>query len=89
MLKIGLTVHYSDGQTREAKAGPATQVAFEREHNVGMAALATEQKVSHIYWLAWHASKPGVDFDTWLESVESIEVDIDAADPTKPAPSAG
>lgn len=89
MLNINLTIQYADERKdAEIKVGPSTQVAFEREHNVGIMAIATEQKLSHVYWLAWHASKPGVDFDAWLESIDSIDVDVSAPDPTKPAPPA-
>ena len=87
MMKFTLTVTAGD-HTTTVTAGPATQVAFEREHNVGIASIATEQRVEHIYWLAWHASKPGVDFDKWLDSIDSIDVDVQSVGPTKPTPSA-
>ena len=85
MLNITLTIHYADGRTIEVKVGPSTQVAFEREHNVGIVAIATEQKLSHVYWLGWHASKTGLGFDEWLETLDSVDVDMSDADPTKPA----
>lgn len=85
MLNIEVTVRYAEGRETTTKVGPATQVAFEREHNVGIGAISTEQKVSHVYWLAWHATKPGVAFDAWLESVESIDVEVGAVVPTRPA----
>jgi hypothetical protein len=44
---------------------------------------------SHMYWLAWHASKSPLGFDDWLDTVDEIEMDVDAADPTPPAPQAG
>lgn len=88
MLKITMTVAYNDGRDQELKVGPVTQVAFEREHNCGIATIATEMRMSHIYWLAWHATRPGVGFDQWLETVEAIDFDVSTADPTQPAPPA-
>lgn len=85
MIKINLTVVYADGRKVDVVAGPSVQVAFENHHNVGIAAIATEQKVSHIYWLAWKASKPSVEFDEWLDSLDSVEVEVEEPDPTQPA----
>jgi hypothetical protein len=89
VLNIKLTVHYTDGREVEVTAGPATQVAFEREHNTSIVSIASDPKMTFVYWLAWHASKPGVDFDAWLESLESIDIEVDVPDPTKPAAQAG
>lgn len=89
MLKIDIAVVYADGRTAEAAVGPVTQVAFEREHGLGIGAIATDQKMSYIYWLAWHASRSGIGFDPWLESIESIDFNIGKPDPTQPAPAAG
>lgn len=86
MLSITLTIDYTDGRNSQTvRALPVTQVAFEREHSCSIGVIATEQKLSHVYWLAWHAARPGVDFDAWLDAVESIDVEVDATDPTKPA----
>ena len=86
MLTITLTCHYQDGRTVDVTSGPATQVAFEREFGLSIAKLADEdeRKMSHIYWLAWHASKPGVGFDEWLESLAAVDVEVDVPDPTQP-----
>lgn len=88
MLKISVTVHYTDGRTADVVVGPATQVAFEREHGVGLGVLAEDTRLTYVYWLAWHASRTGVEFDTWLESLDSIDFEVDGADPTQPAPPA-
>lgn len=85
MLKIDMTVVYEDGRTAKVTAGPVTQVAFEREHSVGIGVLAEEQKLSHLYWLAWHASRSGVEFDAWLESITAVDVEVDTPTPTEPA----
>ena len=84
MLNIRLTIKTGDSE-KKVTAGPATQVAFEREHGVGIATIATEQKITHIYWLAWHAAKTGASFDDWLETIDAIEVEVESADPSLPA----
>ncbi len=89
MLKISLAVAYADGRKQDVVAGPGVQVAFEREHNVGIAAIATEQKVSHVYWLAWKATKASLPFDEWLDTVDDIELEVGTPDPTRTAPSGG
>lgn len=85
MLNITATVTYSDGREATVTVGPATQVAFEREHNLGIPAIGEETKLSHIYWLAWHASKSSLDFDPWLEAVDEVAIEVATADPTKRA----
>lgn len=88
MLKIKIGVTYEDGREANVVAGPATQVAFEREFEAGIGVIGEQQKLSHIYWLAWHASRSGVDFEAWLDSIESVDVDVQTPDPTEPAPPA-
>lgn len=99
MIKIKLNVTYQDGRTADVVAGPATQVAFEREFKIGVPDLVEAEKgedgqvrdvhfkTEHIYWLAWHASKSGVEFDAWLESLDSVDFDVEAANPTQSAAS--
>ena len=84
MLNIKLTIKSGDSE-QKVTAGPATQVAFEREHGVGIATIATEQKITHMYWLAWHAAKTDVGFDDWLDTIDAIEIEVDTADPSLPA----
>ena len=80
MLKITATVTYEDGKTVKVIPKPVDFVKFERHFEVGMGTLATEQRLEHIYWLAWTASArtgDGRDFDTWLDSVVDIDVEVD------------
>ena len=88
MLKMKIAVTYADGRTADVSVGPMTQVAFEREHGCGIGVIADAGKLSHIYWLAWHASRPGVDFDAWLESITDIDMEVAEPTPTVPAPPA-
>lgn len=88
MIKLSIEVTYDDGRTEAVDVRPATQVAFEREHKTSLGRLATEQLMSDLYWLAWHASRTASSFDEWLESVDGVAPVEDAAgvDPTPPAP---
>ena len=88
MLKIDMTVAYADGRTTEVKALPVSQVAFEREHHCSIIKIADEMMLSHIYWLAWHASRTTVAFDEWLVTVDAIDFNVDTPGPTQPAPPA-
>jgi hypothetical protein len=89
VLKITMTVSYQDGRSVEVAVGPASQVAFERQFDLSITELGGDgTRLEHFYWLGWNASKTGVEFDAWLESVDSIDWDVDTPDPTKPAPPA-
>lgn len=82
MILLTLRVTHN-GDTNDYTVGPKSQVAFEREWKIGMpAAFSENQRMEHIYWLAWKAQQSsGVvvkPFDGWLEGVESVEiVDVD------------
>ncbi len=51
-------------------------IAFELEHDVSIAVLGEEPKVSHLTWLAWHAckrtGKTQLDFMEWAATLEDI-----------------
>lgn len=78
MISLSLRVTHS-GDTNEYVVGPKIQVQFEREWKVGMPkAFSSDQKVEHIYWLAWKATsgsgavvKP---FDSWIDGLEAVEI---------------
>ena len=78
MISMTLRVTVA-GETNEYTVGPKVQVAFEREWKTGLPkAFSTEQRMEHMYWIAWKAQQAaGVvvkPFDTWLDSVENVEV---------------
>lgn len=88
-MKLNLKVAYNDGSSEEVTVGPVSQVAFEREHNIGIGVLAKDQKMGHLYWLAWHASTKGQgSFDDWLRELDSVEdATAEKAAPFDEAPS--
>jgi hypothetical protein len=78
MINLTLRVETENG-SGDYQVGPKVQVAFEREWKVGMPkAFNSEQKMEHLYWLAWkavHMSGEVVKpFDGWLDTVTSVEI---------------
>jgi hypothetical protein len=76
MAIINLLIEFPDGTNREVQALPIDQVKFESEFNVSLSSLANNAKMTHLYWLAWHAEKrmksTDLEFDAWLETIEGI-----------------
>lgn len=78
MISMTLRVTVA-GETNEYQVGPKVQVAFEREWKTGLPkAFSTEQRMEHMYWIAWKAQHaagvPVKPFDSWLDTVENVEV---------------
>lgn len=76
---LRLRVVMAEGDGGEFSVSPKVQVMFEREFRTGIGkALSTEQKVEHLYWLAWkamHASGRVVKpFDGWLEDIVDVQI---------------
>jgi hypothetical protein len=75
-MKLGLTVHGTDGKKRLAVVAFADFVKYEEVHDKSMAKVETEMKVRDLAWLAWHCEKrnkvTALDFDAWLDTVEQI-----------------
>jgi hypothetical protein len=75
-MKLGLSVHGTDGKKRLAVVAFPDFVKYEEIHNVSMAKVEAEMKVRDLAWLAWHSEKrnkvTALDFDAWLETVEQI-----------------
>jgi hypothetical protein len=76
MAIINLLVEFPDGTSKEIQALPIDQVKFESEFDVSLSSLATSAKMTHLYWLAWHAEKrmkaTTLEFDAWLETIDGI-----------------
>lgn len=79
-----ITVVKADGTKAEYEITPRTVVAFERFFKVGLAAAFTnDQKMEHLYWLAWDAERVAGHvvplFDKWLETIISVDMAADAS----------
>lgn len=75
-MQINLQTQFTDGSTKSITAIASDLVAFEREFDLSIARLETNVKLTHLFYLAWHAEKrtkaTALDFDAWLETVEGI-----------------
>ena len=78
-MKLGLTVHGTDGKQRLAVVAFPDFVKYEEAHNVSMARVEAEMKVRDLAWLACHCEKrnkvTALDFDSWLDTVEQISAE--------------
>ena len=69
---------------------PKVQVEFERHYGLGIAkAFSEEQKIEHIYFLAWkamqYAGLTASQFDAWLDDVVDVEISGGEESPLDPA----
>lgn len=75
-MRIPLTVEYAGGTSKEILAGAADMVAFENKFDVSIGAISEAPRMTHLYYLAWHAEKrtkaTNLEFEAWLETVESV-----------------
>lgn len=80
---LSIKVKTTDGAEASYKLTPRIIVAFEQQFGKGMPKLlGEEQRVEHIYWLAWKAQQVngvvvklfGPDY---LDSIVSAELDAD------------
>ncbi len=80
-MKLGLTVHGTDGKKRLAVVAFPDFVKYEEAHDVSMAKIEASMKVRDLAWLAWHCEKrnkvTALDFDAWLNTVEEISTGED------------
>lgn len=78
-MKINLQITYIDSDTKkDLVAVAADLVAFETKFNLSIASLQSDTKLTHLFFLAYAVEKrtkaiKDVDFETWLETVESVE----------------
>jgi len=80
---LKIKVKTTDGDEGVYSLRPKTLVAFENKYNRGFAKLLTEdQKMEHIYFLAWSAMKDSGKVvkpfgDAFLDTLESVELETD------------
>lgn len=75
-MKIGLTVHGTDGKQRLAVVTFPDFIKYEEAHDISMAKVEAQMRVRDLAWLAWHCEKrnkvTALEFDAWIETVELI-----------------
>lgn len=84
MMGLKLRVVTTEGELGEFVVTPKVQVEFERHFKIGVGkAFQQEQRVEHMYWLAWkavHAAGHNVKpFDSWLDAVVDVQMVDDAS----------
>jgi hypothetical protein len=76
MNPINLQVTYIDETTAECSAIAADLIAFEARFDLSVARLEKEVRLTHMFFLAWHALKRTKqttdDFEKWVESVAMV-----------------
>ena len=76
MNPINLRVTYIDETTVECSAIAADLIAFESRFDLSVARLGDEVRLTHMFFLAWHALKrtgqTTDDFEKWVESVSMV-----------------
>lgn len=80
MISWNIKVTRTDGTVDTFPVTPRVIVAFERQFKTGLAnAFANEQKLEHIYWLAWEAERVSGRlvkmFDDYLDTIASVELE--------------
>ncbi len=75
-MNFKLTLTYVNGDSKELTCIASDMVAFESHFDLSIARLEKEVRLSHLFYLAWHADKrTGAttdDFEKWLEGVEMV-----------------
>ena len=76
MNPINLQVTYIDETTAECSAIAADLIAFEARFDLSVARLEKEVRLTHMFFLAWHALKrtgqTTDEFEKWVESVAMV-----------------
>lgn len=76
MNPIDLKVTFLDGTEKTVSCIAADLVAFEAKFDLSVARLESDVRITHLFFLAWHASKrtgeTTDEFDKWVESVSVV-----------------
>jgi len=76
MNPINLLIVFSDGTKKDVKAVAADLIAFESRFDISVARLATEVRLTHMFYIAWHVEhrtkSTDLDFEQWTEIVELV-----------------
>lgn len=76
MEPIALTIKFLDGTEKVVDAVASDLLAFESHFDLSIVKLADNIRLTHLFFLAWHAAKrrgeTTDDFEKWCESVSII-----------------
>jgi hypothetical protein len=77
-MNFNLQIKFADGTTKAVSANASDIVAFESQFNLSVAKLQSEIRLTHVFFLGWHAEKrtkaTDLDFDSWLETIDIVEL---------------
>lgn len=78
-MKIALDIVSAvDGKTRTTIAAFPDFIAFENKYNRSVAKFEVEMTLTDLAYLGWHSEhrtkKTGLDFDSWINEVESLSI---------------
>jgi hypothetical protein len=78
-MKIALEVTSAlDSSKRTVKATFPDFIAFEKTFSKSVAKFEAELTLTDLAYIAWHSEhrqkKTGLDFDSWINDVESLEL---------------
>lgn len=80
MMRIALKVTYSDGREQAVMVSAPDLIAFERTYDKPMSVIGSG-RIEYLYYVAWHSLKrrslTDLEFDPWLETIESVTDDKD------------
>jgi hypothetical protein len=75
-MRFNLVITFADGTSKEIVASTADLVAFEDKFNMSVGKLASEQRLGHLLFLAWHSEQrtksTKLGYEEWLETVDGV-----------------
>jgi hypothetical protein len=75
-MRITLRVTFLNGETKEVVCSASDLVKFENHFNISVSKIEKEVKISHLLFLVYasetRTKATALDFDTWLETVDSV-----------------
>lgn len=75
-MKLTLRITFTDGNSKDIVANAADLVAFEDKFNIAVTRIETEQKLTHMLFLAWHSEyrtkATALGFDEWVATVDQV-----------------
>jgi hypothetical protein len=78
MNPIILKIEFADGTSKEVSTTAADLIAFEERFDMSIAQLEKNIRMTHLFFLAWHASKRTNEtkavFEEWVESVGMVTI---------------
>lgn len=75
-MRFNLLINFADGTSKDITASAPDLVAFEDKFNISVGKLASEQRLGHLMFLAWHSEQrtksTTKSYEQWLEDVVGV-----------------